>query len=140
MGPFRSDLIAAGAVAAIGLAGCGGVSIDIPDFEAPHDRMTLIVDGQRTTVAQSGSVQVQIGGVPQLSYSGPLGCKGRYFTDSDAEIYFKYDAHRAYLLRNSTLYRFGKPHRAGGQLIWSDDFGGTKVTVLVNCPPPKGGA
>ena len=123
--------------AALAVAGCGGVDIDIPDIEVPDDRMTLIVDGQRTTVAQSGSVEVQIGGVPELSYDGPLGCKGRYFTDSDADIYFRYDARRAYLLRYSTLYRFGPPRRAGGQLIWTDDFDGTKVTVLVNCPPPK---
>jgi hypothetical protein len=136
MGRFRSDVVAT-AVAALVLAGCGGVGIDIPDIEAPHDRMTLIVDGQRTTVAQSGSVKVQIGGVPELSYDGPLGCEGRYFTDSESDIYFRYDARRAHLLRGSTLYRFGPPRRAGGQLVWADDFGGTKITVLVNCPPPK---
>ena len=135
MGRSRSELLAVGA--ALALAGCGGVDIDIPDIEAPHDRMTVIVDGQRTTVAQSGSVQVQIGGVPELSYSGPLGCKGQYFTDSDSDIYFRYGARRAYLLQHSTLYRFGPPRRAGGQLVWNNDFDGTKVTVLVNCPPPK---
>ena len=123
-----------GAIAALALAGCGGIDID---FEAPRDRMTVIVDGQRTTIAQSGSVDVQIDGVPELSYSGPLGCKGRYFTDSESDLYFRYDARRAYLLRYDTLFRLGKPHRAGGQLIWSDAFGETKVTVLVNCPPPK---
>ena len=36
---------------AAALAGCG---VPAPDFEAPHDRATLIVNGQRTTVAQSG--------------------------------------------------------------------------------------
>jgi hypothetical protein len=132
MGRFRSRALAA--AAALAIAGCGG--IDIPDFEAPHDRMTVIVDGQRTTIAQSGSVDVQIDGVPEVSYSGPLGCPGQYFTDSESDIYFRYDAHEAYLLDVDRLYRFGKPRRVAGQLAWSDDFDGAKVTVLVNCPPP----
>ena len=136
MGSCRSELIAA-AAAALALAGCGGVDIDIPEFEAPRDRMTVIVDGQRTTIAQSGRVAVAIEGVPELSYDGPLGCEGRYFTDSEADVYFRYGARRAYLLRSSTLYRFGPPRRAGGQLVWNDGFGGVKVTVLVNCPAPK---
>jgi hypothetical protein len=135
MGRFRSDRLAL-AAAALALAGCSGVNIDIPDFEAPHDRMTVIVDGQRTTIAQSGSVQVRIGGVPELSYSGPLGCKGRYFTDSE-DLYFRYGAEIAHLLRYQTLYRFGPPHRVGDQLLWSDNFDREKVTVLVNCPPPR---
>jgi hypothetical protein len=140
MGRFRSELAAVTA-ALVFVAGCGGVSIDIPDFEAPHDRMTVIVDGQRTTIAQSGSVQVEIGGVPELSYSGPLGCKGRYFTDSESDVYFQYSARDAYLLRYDTLYRFaGPPHRGGGQLVWSDDFDGRKITVLTNCPPPPKGS
>ena len=139
MARFRSELAAVAVVAALALGGCGGGDIAIPDFEAPHDRMTVIVDGQRTTIAQSGSVQVEISGVPELSYSGRLGCRGQYFTDSESDIYFRYGPRRAYLLRYDTLYRFGEPHRAGGQLIWSDDFGGSKVTVLVNCPPPKQG-
>src|SRR4051794_8045356 len=129
MGRFRSELLVAGA--ALALTGCGGVDINIPDFDPPHDRMTVIVDGQRSMIAQSGSVQVQIGGVPQLSYSGPLGCKGQYFTDSESDVYFRYTARKAYLLRYSTLYTFaGPPHKAGGQLIWSDDFGDHKITVL----------
>jgi len=135
MGRFRSEVLAV--LAAVAIAGCGGVDIDLPEIEAPRDRMTVIVDGQRTTVAQSGSVRVQIEGVPELSYDGPLGCEGRYFTDSDSDIYFRYDARRAYLLRQSTLYRFGPPRRVSGQLAWSDNFGGATVTVLVNCPAPK---
>jgi hypothetical protein len=134
MGRFRFEL-AAVAGAALALTGCAGV--DIPDLQAPHDRMTLIVDGQRTTIAQSGSAQVQIDGVPQLSYNGPLGCEGRYFTDSESDVYFRYDAKQAHLLRGSTLYRYGPPRRVAGQLAWSDDFDGSKVTVLVNCPRPR---
>ncbi len=134
---MRSGRAIAAAVMTIALAGCGGVDLDLPDFEAPHDRMTVIVDGQRTTIAQSGSVSVRIDGVPELSYSGPLGCRGRYFTDSESDVYFRYGARDAYLLRSDTLYRFGEPpRRGGGQLIWAHDFDGTKITVLVNCPPP----
>ena len=54
------------------------------------------------------------------------------------DLYFRYTPKKAYLLRYSTLYTFGEPsHKAGGQLVWSNDFGGDKVTVLVNCPPPR---
>ncbi|MDX6583123.1 MAG: hypothetical protein QOI10_2307 [Solirubrobacterales bacterium] len=127
--------------AVLALAGCGGVDINIPDFHAPHDRATFIVDGERTTVAQSGSVSVQIGGVPELSYSGPLGCRGRYFTDDESDLYFRYSARDAYLLRYDTLYRFaGPPHHAAGQLVWSNDFGDHKISVLTNCPPPPKGS
>jgi hypothetical protein len=141
MARFRSELAAVTAamctgVSALALAGCGGVDVDIPDFEAPRDRMTVIVDGERTTIAQSGSAEVEISGVPELGHDGPLGCDGRYFTDSESDVYFRYGPRRAYLLRFDTLFRFGAPERAGGQLIWSDDFDGRKVTVLVNCPPP----
>jgi hypothetical protein len=134
MARFRSDRLAV--CAALTFAGCGGVDIELPDFDAPRDRMTVIVDGQRTTVAQSGSVDVRIDGVPELSYSGPLGCKGRYFTDSESDVYFRYDARRAHLLRLSTLYRFGAPRRVAGQLAWNGDFDGSEVSVLVNCPQP----
>lgn len=136
---FRSELIAAIATA-LALGGCGVDVPDIPDLagSAPHDRMTVIFNGQRTTIAQSGSISVQIGGVPELSYDGPLGCKGGYFTDSESDLYFRYDAKRAFLLRYDTLYRFdGPPARAGGQLVWNRSFDGDRITVLANCPAPR---
>ena len=138
-GRFRSELIAA-LIAAVAIAGCGIDVPDIPDIagSAPHDRMTVIFNGQRTTIAQSGSVAVQISGAPELDYDGPLGCKGGYFTDSESDLYFRYDAKRAYLLRYNTLYRFdGPPQRAGGQLVWNRSFDGDRVTVLANCRPPR---
>ena len=132
-----SKPITALAAAAVLLCGCGP-DISIPSFSAPHDHLTLIYNGQRTTVAQSGSVSVQISGAPELDYDGPLGCKGRYFTDSDGEFYFHWGPRSAVLLRYDTLYRFaGPPHRGSGQLIWNQDFGGDRITLLANCPPPK---
>jgi len=120
--------------AAATLAGCGVPDID---FDVPHDRATFIVNGQRTTVAQSGSISVQIGGVPELSYDGPLGCRGRYFADDDSELYFRYGPRTAYLLDGNQLFTFsGPPARASGGLVWSHRFGPDRVTVLVNCPPP----
>ena len=135
----RPSLFAAFATAAALVCGCGpDVDISIPSFSAPHDYLTLIFNGQRTTVAQSGSVSVQISGAPELNYDGPLGCKGRYFTDSDGDFYFHWGPQSAALLRYDTLYRFdGPPHSAGGQLIWNQDFGGDRITLLANCPPPK---
>ena len=117
------------------VGGCG-VDVDVPDvgFDAPHDRATFIVDGQRTTIAQSGSATVSIGGAPQLDHDGPIGCRGRYFTSDDPELYFHWTGEHAYLLRYSTLYRFGAPHRSGGRLVWNRDFGGHEITVIANCP------
>ena len=127
-------------VAAAVVAGCGVPEVDF-DIDAPDDRITVIFDGERTTIAQSGSVSVQIDGVPELSYSGALGCRGRYFTDSESDLYFRYSARDAYLLRYDRLYRFaGGPRRAGGRLIWSHAFDGDQVTVLANCPPPPKGS
>lgn len=132
MGRFRSELAAAVALAAF----AGGCGVDA-NFQAPHDHVTFIINGQQTTVAMDGTVSVQIDGVPQLSYSGPAGCKGHYFVDDDSEIYFRYTAKRAFLLRGSQLYTFNEPPRRGGKdIIWSHTFGPDKITVLANCPMP----
>jgi hypothetical protein len=126
---------AAATLAALALAGCG-----VPDIEldAPQDRATFIVNGQRTTIAQAGRISVQIGGVPELSYDGPLGCEGQYFADDDPELYFRYGPRVAHLLDGNRLYEFsGPPARSSDGLVWSHTFGRDRVTVLVNCPPPR---
>jgi hypothetical protein len=68
---------------AAALAGCGVETPDItvPTFPASTgagagDAATFVIDGQTISVRQSGSVGVEIGGAPQVSYSGPLGCRG----------------------------------------------------------------
>jgi hypothetical protein len=131
MDRFRSELVAAAALAAC-LTGCGGVS-----FKTPHDHVTFIFNGERTTIAMSGTISVQIDGVPRLSYSGPAGCAGHYFADDDADTYFRYTPSRAFLLRGNQLYTFNQPpHKLGGDIAWGHNFGSDKVTVLANCPIP----
>lgn len=74
MSRFRSELaivLAAGTT----LAGCG--------FTAPHDKLTVIFNGERATVAQSGTIKAEFGDVPELNYEGPIGCQGHYFDSGD---------------------------------------------------------
>jgi hypothetical protein len=133
---FRSELIAT-LVAAAALAGCGDIDIDVSGFETPRDHVTFIINGEQSTVAMSGSVSVQIDGVPELTYSGSAGCAGHYFVDDEADTYFRYTARRAYLLRGTQLYTFqGPPRRGGKDIIWSHTFGPDKITILANCPLP----
>jgi hypothetical protein len=128
---------AAAAWVCAALAGCGGINVDLSGFKTPHDHVTFIINGQQETVAMSGSVSVQIDGVPELTYSGASGCPGHYFTDDEADIYFRYTAHRAYLLRGNQLYTFqGPPRRGGDDIVWSHTFGPDKITILANCPLP----
>jgi hypothetical protein len=129
--------VATAALTCVALVGCGGVNIDVSGFKAPHDHATFIVNGERTTIAMSGSVSVQIDGVPELTYSGPVGCAGHYFVDDESDLYFRYSPRRAYLLRYDQLYTFqGPPIKAGGDIVWNQSFGSDKITVLANCPMP----
>jgi hypothetical protein len=135
MRSFRSEFLVLLATAAA-LAGCG-VDVDLSGIKAPHDHVTFIFNGERTTIAMDGTVSVQIDGVPELTYSGPAGCAGRYFVDDESEVYFRYTAKRAYLLRGNQLYTFNSPpRRAGNDIAWDHDFGSDKITVLANCPLP----
>ena len=129
------------------LAGCG---VSTPDFKgvtvpsasaASGDAATFIVDGQTILVRQSGRISTSIGGVPQLTYSGPLGCRGRFFTahlTEHIDMLFRYTSRDAYLLiGNGDLYHFvTKPRGRHGQLSWDHQFEDRHITVLVDCPPP----
>jgi hypothetical protein len=131
MSRFRSEL-AIVLAAATTLAGCG--------FTAPHDKLTVIFNGERTTVAQSGTIKAEFGDLPELNYEGPIGCQGRYFDSGDAsdqDFTFRYSAREALLLRGNTLYRFhGPPRRVAGEIVWNHTFGGDRISVLANCPMP----
>ena len=129
---FRSELVAA-AVAAFALGGCA-------DVEVPRDHLTVIVNGEQTTIATAGTISVEIDGAPELNYSGPAGCKGRYFADGE-QNYFRYTSRRAYLLHGDQLYTFAEPPRQLGEnIVWSRTFGPDEVTVLANCPLPGAAA
>ena len=131
------------------LAGCG---VDTPDITIPTvpafdagagDSATFAVDGQTITVRQSGSISVSTGASSPLTYSGPLGCKGRYFTAHLTEhirIFFRYSARDAYMLIGTgQLYHFpNRPRRRGGELVWDRAFRDRHITALVRCPTPSG--
>jgi hypothetical protein len=129
------------------LAGCG---VDTPDITVPTipsgssaegDAATFVIDGQTIFVRQSGSVGVEIGGAPQVTYSGPLGCKGQYFTAALTEhvrMYFHYGPRNAWLYVNGRLYHFaGAPKRGDGSLTWDRRFPDRHIGVVVNCPRPR---
>jgi hypothetical protein len=104
---------------------------------------TFVVHGNTITVSESGRVQETFGGNPALSYSGPEGCKGRYFTGDygDLPLSFHYSSRDAYLIFNRTVYHFvSGPQLAAGQLVWDHTFDGDRIVARVSCPtpPPSG--
>jgi hypothetical protein len=141
--------VATGAAAAIAFAlcGCGAVSgpdIEFPTIPAatasaapPGDSATFSVDGQTTLVQQSGSISARNPGVPEFNYTGPLGCRGRFFTAHLTEhirILFRYTrGGEAYMLIGTgDLYRF--PRHRGRALLWDKRFeDGRRIRVVVRC-------
>jgi len=136
---------------AVTLAGCGA---RIPDISVPSipdmssagagGSASFNIDGSTFTVAQSGTIQTSFPGAKQISYSGPLGCKGHYFNASyteDIDVYFHYFKKDAYLLIDnggSPVYHFGPPQRQGHVLVFSNPTpSDRKITVEVNCPAPR---
>ena len=126
---FRSELIAALAAASLAVGGCGGL-------EVPSDHLTVIINGEQTTIATAGTISVEIDGAPELNYSGPAGCEGRYFADGE-QNYFRYTARRAYLLRaisstRSTSRRASSARTSPGVA----PSGRTRSRFSRNCPLP----
>jgi hypothetical protein len=137
------------ALAALG--GCGGSPVP-PDFEPPtipHQpasaddgaagSATFTVDGQTIVVSQSGNISAQNGSGSPLNYTGPLGCRGRYFTANLTEhirILFRYTRRDAYMLIGfGQQYHFPTPpRRRGGALTWDRQFPDRHIAVTVRCP------
>jgi hypothetical protein len=134
------------------LAGCG---VKTPDFSTPSipkftphggaGSATFSLDGQTIIVQQTGHVTVSIGSAPQITYSGPLGCKGRYFTGHLTEhiqVVFRYSARDAYFyVGTGDLYHFPTaPRRAHGALVWDHRFSDRHISVIARCPPPPRGS
>jgi hypothetical protein len=99
------------------------------------------IDGNSFTVSQSGHISASFPDAPQLTYSGPLGCKGRYFTahyTEHIEVFFRYTSHDAYLLIDNgadPVFHFpGTPRKAGQSMFWKRSFGGRPISVRVTCP------
>jgi hypothetical protein len=132
-------------LAILGFAGCGaGVPTpSIPDFGAAFagGSATFDIDGTSVRVSQSGSIQASFPDAPELSYSGPNGCKGRYFNGDyteNIEVFFRYTRRRAYLLIDNgaaPVYRFGPPQRQGSKLVFSNPTPNDRqITVTIDCP------
>jgi hypothetical protein len=145
--PLRCALLAA-ALALIALAGCGtGVpDVSVPSIPAMPDgaaggSATFDIDGVTFQVAQSGTVKADFPESRQITYSGPLGCAGHYFTGhytENIEVFFHYFKDQAYLLIDNgaePVYRFGPPVRTGNRLTFSNPSrGDRKIAVVVDCP------
>ena len=126
--------------------GCGtGVTIPkIPKMEFPsshRDSAAFTIDGTTFSVTQSGHISASFPDAPKLTYSGPLGCKGRYFTahyTEHIEVFFRYSSHDACLLINNgedpVLHFPGAPKHVGQSMFWDRSFGGRRVSVRVTCP------
>jgi hypothetical protein len=132
------------AVAGLALAGCGGV----PGFSVPSipdisktGGASFDIDGNTFQVSQSGSIQADFGRGNPLTYSGPDGCAGHYFTadyTENIEVFFRYSKKGAYLLIDNgaePVYRFGPPLRRGKELIFNNGRSADRrITVLIKCP------
>jgi hypothetical protein len=143
---LRTAAAVAGVFSAIVLWGCGA-EITIPtiprmNFPSSHGGSAAFdIDGNSFTVSQSGHISASFPDAPQLTYSGPLGCKGRYFTahyTEHIEVFFRYTSHDAYLLIDNgadPVFHFpGAPRKAGQSMFWKRSFGGRPISVRVTCP------
>jgi hypothetical protein len=141
---FLGALLVLGVTAVI--AGCGATpSIDIPSIPTFPDvsksgGASFDIDGNTFQVSQSGSIHTDFGRNP-LSYSGPDGCAGHYFSadyTEDIQVFFRYFRDRAYLLIDNgsgTIYVFGPPKQRGKTLVFSNAAPrDRKITVTVTCP------
>jgi hypothetical protein len=122
-------------VLASALCGCGGAS-------GPKSSVTIAYDGQSVTISVSdgSTVQESYGGQPKLTYSGPGGCKGRYFSGdvlNGLPVTFHYSSRDAYLVYNHLIYHFlGGPRVHPGRLVWTRMGAGDHIVVTAYCPPP----
>jgi hypothetical protein len=136
-------VVIAAALAACGAGGTGSVHFP-KDFGVPSDGDTatfVFPDGGTDTVTQSGRIELSGAASPALDYSGPLGCRGHYFTTDYSDhigIYFRYSAVDAVLAIGGDVFHFATaPIVRGTELSWDGTFtGGDHYGVRVHCPLP----
>jgi hypothetical protein len=145
-GRLKEAAAVAAVVASLGVWGCGaGVTIPkIPKMKFPSSQggsAAFDIDGNTFSVSQSGHISASFPDAPQLTYSGPLGCKGRYFTahyTEHIEVFFRYSSKDAYLLIDNgadPVFHFpGAPRKVGPSMFWKRSFGGRTISVRVTCP------
>ena len=139
-------LAVAAVLSIVALWGCGaGITVPkIPKFDFPSSHggsAAFDIDGTTFSVTQSGHISARFPDAPKLTYSGRLGCSGRYFTAHYTEhimVFFRYTSHDAYLLIDNgadPVFHFATgPRRAGKTLVWDRSFGGRRISVRVTCP------
>jgi hypothetical protein len=102
--------------------------------------VTFVIDGRTISITQSGTASVKVQGAPEMTYNGPVGCTGRYFTTNFVDgvpMFFRWGSQDAYLLLGSDLYYLGSaPARSGGQLNWDTYTSGHQIHIQVGCAPP----
>jgi hypothetical protein len=145
-GRVRAAAAVAGVAASIAAGGCGaGITVPkIPKMKFPSSQggsAAFDIDGTTFSVSQSGHISASFPDAPQLTYSGPLGCKGRYFTahyTEHIEVFFRYSSQDAYLLIDNgadPVFHFsGAPRRVGQFMFWKRSFGGRRISIRVTCP------
>lgn len=130
----------------LALSACGGVSSDLAPLPPVHgDSMTMTIDGGSTRVTESGPGSFVVTRVPAMTFTGRLGCPGRFFTgsySSHIDFHFNYSAKDAYLLiGNADLLHFPNPPAVEhGNLVWRRSFDGRNAVETVECPPPPKGS
>jgi hypothetical protein len=118
------------------LCGCGGGAA------GPQSSARIVYGGQSVTLSLSdgSTVHESYGGQPKLTYSGPGGCKGRYFLGdvlNGIPVTFHYSSRDAYLVYNHLIFHFfGPPRVRPGRLVWNRRIAGTHIVVTAFCPPP----
>jgi hypothetical protein len=131
------------------LSACGGssgVSGMGSGGGPPGDTATFTFsDGGTISVSQSGSIQVSGSASPALDYSGPLGCRGHYFSGDYSDhigITARYSAVDAVMAIGQDVFHFAQPPTVkGGELAWTstfDDGSGhaKRYGLRVRCPLP----
>lgn len=139
----RRSIAAVALAVVIAVAGCGSSSSS--SITTSHgDAATFVIDGRTIHVTESGTVATRVSGAPEMNYSGPVGCTGRYFTadfGGGVNLSFRYSAHDAYLLIGSDLYYLGgQPTVKNGQLHWNSTVANRQIDIALRCPVPPASA
>jgi len=147
----RSRALGVVAVGLMVLVGACGGSGSVGG--GPTSAASFVVGASKFRVDESGTLSVSVAGVPALTHSGPLGCKGQFFHvqysqdqvngTTGFELFFRYTAVDAVLGYANNAYHFAKPPiQSKGELVWDaqapDSSGATiHLQARVRCPLPS---
>ena len=148
-GHGRNRMLGLVAVGLVVLAtACGGSVAGGPTSAA-----SFVVGASKFRIDESGTLSVSVAGVPALTHSGPLGCKGQFFHvpysrdqvngTTGYELFFRYTAVDAVLGYANNVYHFGKPPIQGkGELVWdaqapNPSGASIHLQARVRCPLPS---